>query len=64
MREANMEETSRFRANKFPYAEAHGIGLSGGGLDMSSESVIGKSESEIKRAAGSKLQNWCGGVSC
>eukprot|EP01046_Picozoa_sp_COSAG06_P038953 COSAG06_NODE_4550_length_4156_cov_4.716293_3_plen_83_part_00 len=35
IRPAGVEEESRFRANKFPYAEAHGIGLSGGGLDVS-----------------------------
>lgn len=58
IRPSGVEETSRFRANKFPYAEAHGIGLSGGGLDASLAAMTGKTEAQIKREAGAKLQNW------
>ena len=58
IRPGKVEEVSRFRANKFPYAEAHGIGLSGGGLDVSLETMAGKTEAQIKREAGAKLKNW------
>ena len=58
IRPAGVEEESRFRANKFPYAEAHGIGLSGSGLDVSLAAMVGKNDAQIKREAGSKLKNW------
>lgn len=58
IRPPGVEEESRFRANKFPYAEAHGIGLSGGGLDVSLQALAGKTEAQITAAAGSKLKNW------
>ena len=51
VRPANVEENSRFRPNKFPYAEAHGIGLSGGGLEMGMDALSGKSDAELKRIA-------------
>lgn len=58
IRPGQVEEISRFRANKFPYAEAHGIGLSGGGLDESLAAMVGKTEAQIQREAGAKLKNW------
>ena len=58
IRPGQVEEISRFRAHKFPYAEAHGIRLSGGGLDVSLAAMAGKTEAQIKREAGAKLKNW------
>jgi hypothetical protein len=55
LRPAGSDERTRFRKNKFPYSEAHGLGISTGGAVTSLESLERSSSTE---AASGKLENW------
>eukprot|EP01052_Picozoa_sp_SAG31_P056647 SAG31_NODE_16328_length_713_cov_1.169381_1_plen_110_part_10 len=55
LRSRGSDEMSRFRKNRFPYSEAHGLGISTGGATQTLEDLHASSSTEM---AGGKLENW------
>ena len=54
LREPQSEEKSRFRQNKFPYADSHGISVSSGGAELR----VGASTRDLTKSGSAKLGNW------